>query len=77
MKINRLLKISEIENGTLGDEPGVVVVNTVVGKNKTGKDTVLVMNTTNRMIKLRRESIIGKSGKIQNVNVVERWGVER
>ena len=66
----KLYEISSIENGYIGTEPGLMVANTVVKPNKQRKFPIMIVNNTNRTIKLRKGCVVGKAELVYEQNMV-------
>ena len=47
----QLFQITSIENGYISNEPGLMIVNSVIKPNITGKFPVLIVNNTNKIKK--------------------------
>ena len=66
----KLYEISSIENGFIGTEPGLMVANTVVKPNKQRKFPVMIVNNTNKTVKLKKECVVGKAESVYEQNMV-------
>lgn len=66
----KLYEISSIENGYIGTEPGLMVANTVVKLNEQRKFPVMIVNNTNRTLKLKKGCVIGKAELVYEQNMV-------
>ena len=55
-----IFEMSSIENGYVGTEPGLMIANIIVKPNKTGKFPVMIINNTNKTLKLKKGCVIGK-----------------
>ena len=63
------LEIVSSEQGYLAQEPGLMVSNTLVTNNKTGRFPLLIANNTNKTVKLRRGWVVGQLSAVEHVQV--------
>ena len=56
----RLHQFISTENNIVSQEPGLVPINSIVRINKSGKFPVLIMNHTNKTIKIKKGNAMGK-----------------
>ena len=63
------LEVISAEKGFLENEPGVVVANTVVRNNKQGRFSVLMLNGTNRTVRVKRGCIVGRVEEYEKADV--------
>ena len=63
--------MSSIENGYVGTEPGLMIANIIVKPNKTGKFPVMIINNTNKTLKLKKGCVIGKVQSVTEANLTE------
>ena len=61
---SKLHQVITAENSTLNQEPGLIVVNSIVKITKQGKFLALIINNTNKTIKLKQSS---KKGKVEPI----------
>ena len=67
----QLFQIASIENGYISNEPGLMIANSVIKPNITGKFPVLIVNDTNKTIKLRKGCVIGRAENTSEINVTK------
>ena len=67
---SKLHHIIAAENSTLNQEPGLTVINSIVKVTKQGKFLAFIINNTNKTIKLKQGSIIGKVEPIRECDFV-------
>eukprot|EP00745_Piridium_sociabile_P008697 TRINITY_DN158_c0_g1_i1.p1 TRINITY_DN158_c0_g1~~TRINITY_DN158_c0_g1_i1.p1 ORF type:complete len:1374 (-),score=188.80 TRINITY_DN158_c0_g1_i1:1054-5175(-) len=65
----RELEIVSTEKGFLEKEPGIMLANTVVRNNKKGRFSVLMLNTTNRTVRIHRGCIVGRVESYERADV--------
>ena len=65
----QLFQVTSIENGYISNEPGLTIANSVIKPNITGKFPVLIVNNTNKTIKLRKGCAIGRAENTSEINV--------
>lgn len=63
--------MSSIQNGYVSTEPGLMVANAIVKPNKTGKFPVLIVNNTNKTLKLKKGCVIGKVTEGAEANLID------
>ena len=66
-----IFEMSSIENGYVGTEPGLMIANIIVKPNKTGRFPVMIINNTNKTLKLKKGCVIGKVQSVTEANLTE------
>ncbi|CAC5416202.1 unnamed protein product [Mytilus coruscus] len=66
----KLLEISPVASGYVSTEPGLMISNTVVNFNKNRKFPLMIVNNTNKTVKLRRGCVVGKASHVGEINLV-------
>ena len=64
---SELLQVSAVDSGYINSEPGLVVSNSVTKIHRCNKIPVLILNSTNKTINLKRGCVVGRIRK-SNVN---------
>ena len=64
-------EMSSIESGYVGTEPGLMIANIIVKPNRTGKFPVMIVNNTNKTLKLKKGCVIGKVQSVTEANLTE------
>jgi hypothetical protein len=72
-----LVELSALESGYVSSEPGLMVISTVAKFNKTRQFPLMIVNNTNKTIRLKKNCIVASANKIEEVNLVsnklQRW----
>ncbi|CAG2255163.1 unnamed protein product [Mytilus edulis] len=66
----KLLEISPVASGYVSTEPGLMISNTVVNFNKNRKFPLMIVNNTNKSIRLKRGCVVGKASHLEEINLV-------
>ncbi|CAC5422638.1 unnamed protein product [Mytilus coruscus] len=66
----KLLEISPVASGYVSTEPGLMISNTVVNFHKNRKFPLMIVNNTNKTVKLRRGCVVGKASHVGEINLV-------
>lgn len=61
-------EIMESDKGFMANEPGVMLAKTVVRRNRNGHYSVLVVNNTNKTVRVKRRCVIGKAETLEEVH---------
>ena len=70
------LEISSTEKGFLASEPGIMVANTVVRNDSTRRFSVLIVNGTDRPVKVKRGYVVGKLETYETAEVFQAGSAE-
>lgn len=65
-----LYQVTASDKGYIGDQPGLMVANSVVKLGKSRQVPVLIVNNSNKTHKLKRNCIIGQVEQVSEENVV-------
>ena len=65
------LEMPSIENVYVGTEPGLMIGNAIVKPNKGGKFPVMIVNNTNKTMKLKKGYVIGKVTEVTEANLID------
>ena len=65
-----LVEISALESGYVSSEPGLMVISTVAKFNKKRQFPLMIVNNTNKTIRLKKNGIVASANKIEKVNLV-------
>ena len=66
LPVGEVYEVSQIDKGFLVNYPGLQIINTVSTLNKDRSLPLLVVNNTNKFIKIYRHSLLTKNSPIQN-----------
>ena len=66
-----IYEMSSIENGYVGTVPGLMIAIIIVKPNRTGKFPVMIVNNTNKTLKLKKGCVIGKVQSVTEANLTE------
>jgi hypothetical protein len=64
-----LVEISALESGHASSEPGLMVISTVAKFNKKRQFPLMIVNNTNKTIRLKKNCIMASANKIERVNI--------
>jgi hypothetical protein len=65
-----LVEISALESGYVLSEPGLMVISTVAKFNKKRQFPLMIVNNTNKTIRLKKNCIVASAKRIEEVNLV-------
>ena len=65
-----LVEISTLESGYVSSEPGLMVISTVAKFNKKRQFPLMIVNNTNKTIRLKKNGIVASANKIEKVSLV-------
>ena len=68
---SRLHQFISTENSIVSQEPGLVLINSIVRINKSGKFPVFIMNHTNKTIKIKKGNAMGKIEDVKQCNFID------
>ena len=71
----RLHQFISIENSIVTQEPGLVLINSIVRINKPGEFPVFIMNHTNKTIKIKKCNAMGKIEDEKQCNFIDTTAV--
>ncbi|XP_067655940.1 uncharacterized protein [Haliotis asinina] len=69
-EVNNVYEATGTDSGYLGNEPGLLVSNSIVKLNKDRYVPMMIVNTTNRTYRLKRGCILGKLSDVPSTNLV-------